>query len=159
MSKLAPKILVIAALIAAVAIVFALKQNNACCPFSSDNQANTSNVGPVQDESSTSDPCAISETAPQSLPRLLELGSHGCTNCQLMEPVLQSLTTQYQGRLQVDFIDVRRNRAAVNQYNINMIPTQILFDAQGNEIFRHEGFFAQADIIETFNRHGITFDE
>jgi len=31
-----------------------------------------------------------------------------------------------------------------------MIPTQIIFDSTGKELFRHEGFFAKKDIVAKF---------
>ena len=37
-----------------------------------------------------------------------------------------------------------------------MIPTQILYDAAGRELFRHEGFFSREEILAAFRERGIT---
>ena len=44
--------------------------------------------------------------AAKSLPRLLDLGAKKCIPCKQMVPVLEALTTEYAGRLDVVFIDV-----------------------------------------------------
>jgi thioredoxin 1 len=36
-----------------------------------------------------------------------------------------------------------------------MIPTQIFYDADGNELFRHEGFYAKEDILAKWAELGI----
>jgi thioredoxin 1 len=38
-----------------------------------------------------------------------------------------------------------------------MIPTQIFFDADGNELFRHEGFYARADMLAKWQELGYEF--
>ncbi|NLC59276.1 MAG: thioredoxin family protein [Armatimonadetes bacterium] len=96
------------------------------------------------------------EEAPEAgLPRLLELGSTDCTACKQMEPVLASLRKGYAGRLQVQFIDVYQDPKAAQEHGIQLIPTQIFFDAEGKEFFRHEGFFPEAEILATFRKQGI----
>jgi thioredoxin 1 len=91
----------------------------------------------------------------QTLPRLLELGADKCVPCKMMQPVLAELRQEYAGKLQVDFIDVWKDPTADDPYGIRAIPTQIFFDANGKEIFRHTGFFPKADILATFKEHGI----
>lgn len=36
-----------------------------------------------------------------------------------------------------------------------MIPTQIFFDAQGNEVNRHIGFMAEEEIIAQLDKMGV----
>jgi cytochrome c-type biogenesis protein len=90
------------------------------------------------------------------LPRVLELGSTTCVPCKMMEKVLESLRHGYSDSLKVDFIDVTININAGKKHNIKLIPTQIFFNAAGKEIFRHEGFFPEKDIIAKFAELGIT---
>ena len=47
------------------------------------------------------------------------------------------------------------NPPAAEPYNINLIPTQIFFDAGGKELWRHEGFFAKADILAKWKELGV----
>ncbi len=89
------------------------------------------------------------------LPRLLELGSTTCIPCRMMEKVLENLRTGYRNQLQVDFIDVTINLDAGRRYHIKLIPTQIFFSPEGDEIFRHEGFFPEPKIINTWKQLGF----
>jgi len=44
-------------------------------------------------------------------------------------------------------------------HGIRIIPTQIFFDAEGNELFRHEGFFAREDILAKWKELGVQLVE
>ncbi|MCX6640493.1 MAG: thioredoxin family protein [bacterium] len=92
---------------------------------------------------------------PTAMPRMLELGSVGCRPCDAMAPILDELRAEYKGRLSVEFFDVRKDPAPARQYSIKLIPTQIFLDASGKEIFRHEGFFAKADILPILAQMGV----
>ena len=90
------------------------------------------------------------------LPRILELGSTTCVPCQMMEEVLEALRHQYPGQLQVDFIDVTKNIEAGKKHKIQLIPTQIFFNLNDKEIFRHEGFFSKKEIVAKFAELGFS---
>ncbi len=89
------------------------------------------------------------------LPRLLELGSASCIPCQMMAGVLDQLRQEYAGKLQVDFIDVLKHQEFAQTYGIRAMPTQILFDAAGKEVFRHEGFYPKDDILAKWAELGV----
>lgn len=90
-----------------------------------------------------------------SLPKLLDLGAGKCVACKMMTPVLEELKTSLTGKLDVVFIDVWENQNAGSQYGIRIIPTQIFYDAEGKELFRHEGFFSKEDILAKWKELGI----
>lgn len=92
--------------------------------------------------------------APTGRPRLVDLGAGRCVPCRAMAPLLEQLAQDYQGRLEVVFLDVWENPEAGRAYHIGMIPTQIFFDGRGKELFRHEGFFSREDILATWTRLG-----
>ncbi len=89
------------------------------------------------------------------VPRMLDLGSTTCIPCKMMVPVMDELKKTYAGKLQVDFINVNEDPEAAKKYGIDTIPTQILFDANGKERYRHLGFYAKDDIVAKFNELGI----
>ncbi len=97
--------------------------------------------------------------AAKSLPRLVDLGAKKCIPCKQMVPVLEALTTEYAGRLDVVFIDVWENRAASKEYGIRLIPTQIFYDAAGKELFRHEGYWSKEAILAKFRELGVSLTE
>lgn len=91
----------------------------------------------------------------KAIPRLLDLGATQCIPCKMMAPILEDLKKTYIGRLDVQFIDVWENPDAGKKYGINMIPTQIFYDATGKELFRHEGFFGKEDILAKWKEFGV----
>ena len=89
------------------------------------------------------------------LPKLLDLGATKCIPCKKMAPILEELKKEYTGRMEVEFIDVWKDESAAKKYGISLIPTQIFFDASGKELFRHEGFYAKADILAKWRELGV----
>ncbi len=100
---------------------------------------------------------ATAETT--GLPKLLDLGSKSCIPCKMMAPILEELTKEYAGKFGVEFIDVgeRENAAAARAHLIQQIPTQIFFDKDGKELWRHEGFLGKAEILGKWKELGYEF--
>lgn len=98
-------------------------------------------------------------TAELKLPRLVDLGADKCVPCKMMAPILEKLKSDLEGQCEVVFIDVWKNPKEGPKYGIKVIPTQVFFDAEGKELFRHEGFYSRDDILAAFAKHGITFNE
>jgi thioredoxin 1 len=86
---------------------------------------------------------------------MLELGSVGCIPCDKMKPVMQKLRDTYKGKLEVIFIDVRRDRDAAQKFNVYMIPTQVFLDKEGKEFYRHVGYYAYEEIIPVLKKAEI----
>jgi thioredoxin 1 len=93
--------------------------------------------------------------ATKKLPRLVDLGASECIPCKMMMPVIDELAKEYKGKLEVEFIDVWRNPAAAEKYGIRSIPTQIFFDEEGKEFYRHIGYISKENILKIFENHGI----
>jgi len=89
------------------------------------------------------------------LPRLVDLGANTCIPCKEMAPILADLQREYMGRITIEVIDVNENREAARTYQIRVIPTQILFDAKGKEVGRHEGFIPKEDLLKAFEMVGV----
>jgi thioredoxin 1 len=94
------------------------------------------------------------ETKP-ALPRLVDLGASKCVPCKMMKPILDKLTKDYAGQMEVVFIDVWEKREEGARYSIRVIPTQIFFDTTGKERFRHEGFISEKDILAKWKELGL----
>jgi thioredoxin 1 len=106
--------------------------------------------------SSSPAPAAPSSAAPaKKLPRVVDLGATGCQACKQLAPILEELKKEYEGRVFVEFIDVWKNPKAGEPYKIRAIPTQVFFDAEGKEVWRHEGFLPKADFIARFAELGV----
>ena len=94
----------------------------------------------------------------QALPKLLDLGSHSCIPCKMMMPILDTLKEVYSGKLDVEFIDVWVEREMGSKYGIRAIPTQIFYDKNGVEKFRHEGFWSRKEIEDKFAELNIPIE-
>ena len=89
------------------------------------------------------------------LPMLVDLGKGTCIPCKKMKPILDELMVEYEGRAIVKVIDLRYERRAAKEYGIRLIPTQIFYDAEGNEVYRHEGFMDKQSIKMKFAEMGV----
>ena len=89
------------------------------------------------------------------LPKLVDLGRGTCIPCKKMAPILEELTREYQGRAVVEVIDLRDRPGAAQEYGIKLIPTQVFFDKDGKEVWRHEGFLAKDQIVAKFTEMGV----
>ncbi len=86
---------------------------------------------------------------------MMDLGAHKCIPCKMMEPIIKKLTTTYEGQAAIIFIDVWENPDEAKYYKISSIPTQIFFDKEGKEVFRHQGFMAEGAIVEQLTKMGV----
>ena len=143
------KIAILAALAVTVAAAVVIKQNKGKAPA----ESNAVTAGTNAPAENTGDPVAPVATA--KLPKLLDLGAGKCIPCKMMAPILEELKKEYAGRMNVEFIDVWLNPDAGKQYGIEMIPTQIFYDAEGKELFRHTGFYGKEDILGKWKELGV----
>jgi thioredoxin 1 len=84
------------------------------------------------------------------LPRIVDVGADKCIPCIMMAPVLEQLKKEYEGVLEVEFVDAWKKPVEARKYNVRGIPTQIFYDASGKELGRHMGFISKEDILKTF---------
>jgi thioredoxin 1 len=88
-------------------------------------------------------------------PTVIDLGARTCIPCKKMAPILEGLSNEYKGRGNVLFIDVHENNSAADRFKVRMIPTQVFFDAKGNEVKRHVGFMEKADLVKELKSAGL----
>lgn len=88
-------------------------------------------------------------------PTIVDFGARSCIPCKKMAPILEQLEKEYKGRANVIFVDVWQNNKIGGNYRVQMIPTQIFFDAKGKESGRHIGFMDRQPIIDTFKKLGV----
>jgi thioredoxin 1 len=86
---------------------------------------------------------------------LIDLGATECIPCKMMAPIMAKLETDYQGKAVIAFIDVWKHREQAPKYKIRAIPTQIFYDASGTEVYRHEGFMGEKDIVDQLTKMGV----
>lgn len=138
--KTMTRIVIVAAVLAAAAPAFIAKQ-------------------PKQPPSSTTAGGVVAATANETvtakLPKLLDLGAGKCIPCKMMKPILDDLKVNYADCFITEFIDVWENPDAGKKYGVEVIPTQIFYDAEGKELFRHVGFYGKEDILAKWKELGV----
>jgi thioredoxin 1 len=85
----------------------------------------------------------------------VELGSVNCIPCRQMQPVMRSIEEKFGSQVKIIFHDVWKDKKPAQEYGIQLIPTQVFLDENGKEFYRHEGFFAENEIINLFETKGI----
>lgn len=88
-------------------------------------------------------PAPVGADLPDSLrtgkPTVAEFGANACASCREMKTILGELKRTHGGRYAVVEIDIVRQREFIAPHRIQLMPTQIFFDAQGRETGRHLG--------------------
>lgn len=103
--------------------------------------------------SKASDPVSTGEVVPgipvKNSVTMVDLGAKTCVPCKLMAPILEELKDEYQGQAEIIFIDVwdKANQGKAKAFKIMAIPTQIFYDKQGKEVYRHLGFMDKKTIV------------
>lgn len=103
--------------------------------------------------SNAAEPTAGTEVVPgipvKNTVTLVDLGAKTCIPCKMMAPILEELKVTYKGRAEVIFIDVweEANKSKAKAFKIMSIPTQVFFDKQGREVYRHMGFLDKESIV------------
>ena len=87
----------------------------------------------------------------------VELGSVGCIPCDKMQPIMKEIEEEYKGQVKVVFHDVKtaKGQPYIKEFGIRAIPTQVFLDKDGNEYFRHLGFFAKDELIKVLKMQGV----
>ncbi|HMM37530.1 MAG TPA: thioredoxin family protein [Desulfovibrio sp.] len=86
---------------------------------------------------------------------MLDIGATECIPCKMMAPVIEELKKEYEGRAAVLFIDVWKHPDQGHRFGIRSIPTQIFYDAKGQEVGRHVGFLDKDSIKDAFAQLGV----
>jgi len=99
----------------------------------------------------------VQSTASNVLVTFVELGSVRCIPCKKMQPIMEEIKKEYPDQVKVVFYDVwtQEGQPYARQYKIRLIPTQVFLDKDGNEYFRHEGFFPKEELVKVLQQKGV----
>jgi thiol-disulfide isomerase/thioredoxin len=84
----------------------------------------------------------------------LEFGATGCSSCRMMEKVMEEVRSKYPSKIKVKFLNVLlpENQDMMKYFGIAAIPTQVLLDVSGKEVFRHTGYLSYDDLNLEFQK-------
>jgi thioredoxin 1 len=92
------------------------------------------------------------EVLQSNQPVLVDFYADWCGPCRALEPVIEELAQELQGRLKVAKLDVDQNDELSLRYNVHSIPTLILFK-NGQEVERIIGYMPKAQLLQALEKH------
>ena len=101
------------------------------------------------------DPPDFSKVPVKGMVTMIDLGAKKCIPCKMMAPILEKMEKVYRGKAAIVFIDVWENRSQAGRFLISSIPTQIFFDSEGKEVYRHVGFMGEEAIVAQLKNMGV----
>lgn len=81
---------------------------------------------------------------------LIDFGAPWCPPCKKMEPVIQQIKTSMSQKVRVGNVDGGQNTALMNQYQVEALPTFIIYKA-GKEVWRKQGIVSQEEFNTVIN--------
>jgi thioredoxin 1 len=84
------------------------------------------------------------------VPVLIDFWAPWCGPCKMIAPVLEEIAEEYEGKAKICKIDTDQHREAAVDYQINAIPTIILFN-NGQVEKKWVGLTSKNDITEELN--------
>lgn len=67
------------------------------------------------------------EVIKSDIPVLVDFWAEWCGPCRMVGPTIEKLADEYQGRFKIAKLDVDNNRQTAMNYNIQSIPTMMIF--------------------------------
>ena len=97
----------------------------------------------------------LAECLKSGRPTMADFGAGWCQACKLMEPVLVEAATKYEGKANIVYVDTDKHPDLARSYRIASIPTQIFFDAKGEKVSQHIGYWPIEEVARALAAAGV----
>ena len=85
-------------------------------------------------------------------PVLIDFSAEWCGPCKMMAPILKDVAKSMNGKVRILKIDVDRNPKVAAQYQIQGVPTLILFK-NGQPVWRQSGVVPANQLTQILNQY------
>lgn len=75
--------------------------------------------------------------------KMLNFVQDGCPPCKQMKSLILELKQEYEGRVEIEELDIYLNSNLAEKYDIMYTPTQIFLDKDNNVIYKNVGFLGK----------------
>ncbi len=96
---------------------------------------------------------SISEIIKSNIPTLVDFSAEWCAPCKMMKPVLKSLKTKMGDKLNVEIIDIDKDKPTHEAYGVRDLPTLILFK-NGEIKWQHSGGLDLKTMMQVVEQYG-----
>ena len=83
---------------------------------------------------------------------LVDFFATWCQPCKMMHPILEQLKSQLGNKIRVIKIDVDRNNTTAARFNIQSVPTLMLF-RKGEVLWRRSGVTQSSELLQIINSY------
>jgi len=92
------------------------------------------------------------------LPIIIDFGADSCIPCKEMAPVLKKLNEEMQDKAIIKFVDVWKYAEATEDFPVQVIPTQVIYTAEGKPYTPSEDLGIELTMYSTkdTNEHVFT---
>ena len=87
-----------------------------------------------------------------SRPVIVDFHALWCGPCKVQSPILKELVAELGERVKVIKIDVDQNNILASQYQIQSVPTLIVFK-NGKQAWRQSGVVSKAELLKVLMRY------
>ncbi len=88
-------------------------------------------------------------------PTIIAFGMKHCYSCLAMSKVFKEILEEHP-EYQIYSVDGQKERLILrDKYKLKLMPVQLFFDAEGNEVFRHEGAYKKPVLEIIMKKYGF----
>jgi thioredoxin 1 len=84
-------------------------------------------------------------------PVIVDFFAEWCGPCKMMAPILKDVKDTVGDAISIIKVDVDKNQASANQFQIQGVPTIILFK-NGKQLWRKSGVVSKQELLNTLNQ-------
>ena len=85
-------------------------------------------------------------------PVIIEFRSRMCPYCYQLAEILGELERKYAGQISVQYYTTETDEPMFKQYRVSLLPTLVILNPSGSEVYRHEGALSKDSLVSTLKR-------